>query len=336
MEYESFGKTGVRVSKLCLGTMTFGNEADEKESVAIMDRAFDGGVNFFDTADVYNRGTTEEIVGRWLGARRDEIVLATKVHFPTGKGVNERGSTRLHIVKGVEKSLRRLQTDYVDVLYLHHWDEETALEESLGALTHLVNQGKVLYCAVSNFSAWQTVEAVCTAEKHGFAPVAAIQPMYNLVKRQAESEILPMAQAKGLAVCPYSPMGAGLLTGKYQRNESGRIAINAMYKERYKNPEYREVSDRFVAYAQSKGLSPAALSVAWVARHPAVTSPIVGMRNLEQLELALGSLDIPLDEAMRKEITELSIEPPLPTDREKSHFVPVPTPVPARGNKSGK
>ena len=316
MKYVAFGKTGIRVSGLCLGTMTFGNEADEDTSQGIMDRAFDAGVTFFDTADVYTHGTTEEIVGRWLSGRRQEIVLASKVHFPTGKGVNDRGSSRLHIIQGVENSLRRLQTDYLDILYLHHWDDHTPIEESLSAMTHLVQQGKVLYCGVSNFSAWQTMKAVSCAQAAGFAPVVAVQPMYNLVKRVAEVEILPMAESEGLAVCPYSPLAAGLLTGKYHRGERGRITHHPMYRERYKDHIYMEAAGTFVDHAQSLGFSPASLAVAWVLSHPAVTSPIIGARNLEQLEGALAGCELELSEEARASIGVLTPEPPRATDRE--------------------
>lgn len=326
MRYVPFGRTGIKVSEICLGTMTFGKEADEGESIRIMERAFEAGVNFFDTADVYNRGLTEEIVGRWLGPRREQIVLASKVYFPVGKGVNERGSSRLHILRGVECSLKRLKTDWLDVLYLHHWDEDTPIEESLRAITLLVDQGKVLYAAVSNFAAWQTMKAIAVARAEGLVPIAAIQPMYNLVKRQCEVEILPMARSEGLAVCPYSPIAAGLLTGKYQRKEQGRIDVNPMYKERYKDPLYMEISTRFVRFAQERGYQPAALAVAWVTSHPDVTSAIIGARNAEQLEVALSSQAIVLNEAARDEITALSIEPPLATDRERGAFVPFPTP----------
>ena len=175
MKYVAFGNTGIRVSELCLGTMTFGNEADEDTSRAIMDRAYESGVNFFDTADVYAHGMTEEIVGRWLMGRRKDIVLASKVYFPMGDGVNDRGSSRLHILQGVENSLRRLQTDYLDVLYLHHWDDHTAIEQSLAAMDQLVGEGKVLYCAVSNFSAWQTMKAIGCTQSKGFAPIVAVQ-----------------------------------------------------------------------------------------------------------------------------------------------------------------
>lgn len=319
-----FGQTGIKVSEICLGTMTFGNEADEATSRAIMDRAFDAGVNFFDTADIYTRGTTEEIVGRWVKERRDDIVLATKVHFPTGKGVNDKGSSRRHILQGAEASLKRLQTDYVDVLYLHHWDDETPLEESLGALDHLVRQGKVHYIAVSNFSAWQTVKAIDCAQANGFAPVAALQPMYSLVKRIAEVEILPMAAHEGIAVCPYNAMAAGLLTGKYNRGETGRITVHPMYAERYKDTGYLEIAEKFCAQADKLGVLPAALAVAWVTSHPAVTSALVGARNVEQLDQALKSQEITLTPAEREAISALSPAPPLATDREAPSKLHIP------------
>ena len=324
MKYVAFGKTGIRVSELCLGTMTFGNEADEETSHTIMDRALDAGVNFIDTADVYTHGTTEEIVGRWLKPRRREIVLASKVHYPTGEGVNERGSSRLHILRGVEDSLRRLQTDYLDVVYLHHWDEHTPIEQSLSAMSHLVSQGKVLYCGVSNFSAWQTMKAIAAAEKYGWAPVVAVQPMYNLVKRIAEVEILPLAESEGLAVCPYSPLAAGLLTGKYHRGERGRISHHPMYRERYKDAGYMEAAGHFVDYAQSIGLTPAALAIAWVISHPAVTSAIIGARNLDQLEASLAGREIELNEEIRSAVSALSPAPPRATDREDPEALHIP------------
>ena len=322
MNYRYLGKTGIRVSPICLGTMTFGNEADEATSRTLLDHAFESGINFVDTADAYSGGASEEIIGRWGKDKREQIVLATKVHFPTGEGVNERGSSRLHIMRGVETSLRRLQTDHVDILYLHHWDEHTALEESMSALNDLVRQGKVLYCGVSNFSAWQTMKAICAADVRGYAPVSVIQPQYNLVKRIAEVEILPMAAHEGLGVCPYSPMAAGLLTGKYLRNEDGRITRNKMYAERYKAEEYYAVSERFVTYADELGCAPPSLAVAWVIHHPAVTSAIVGARDMTQLPMALTALDIELTPQMRAEISALAIEPPTATDRERTGFRP--------------
>lgn len=315
MEYAVFGKTGIRVSPVCLGTMTFGNEADESTSFDLMDRAFDAGVNFFDTANIYNKGLTEQIVGKWLKTRRHKLILASKVHFATGGGPNDRGSSRRHILMEVDKSLERLQTDWLDILYLHHWDSETSIEETLSAVTTLVEQGKVHYCGVSNFAAWQVMKALGVSRMRGFAPVACIQPMYNLVKRQAEVEILPMALSEGLAVCPYNPLAAGLLTGKYGRGEKGRLSENAMYQTRYGEPVYGEVAERFVGYARDKGTSPASLAVAWVMAHPAVTSAIIGARNVEQLNDTMGCLDIALAPEEWSEISCLSPEPPSATDR---------------------
>ena len=316
MKYVALANTGVRVSQLCMVKMTFGNEADEATSQAIMNRAWEQGINFFDMANIYNKGLTEEIVGRWMKPHRDRLVLASKVHFPTGDDVNARGSSRRHILMEVERSLQRLQTDRLDILYLHHWDAATALDESMRALETVVRQGKAIYIGLSNFSAWQTMKALAVAREYRFAPAVCIQPMYNLVKRQAEVEILPMALHEGLAVFPYSPIGGGLLSGKYNRGEGGRITTNPMYAERYKDSHYLDVAERFVAYAQARGLTPSALATAWVGSHPGITAPIVGARNLDQLAQALESAAIDLTPEMRDEIGALSPTPPLATDRE--------------------
>ena len=316
MDYVAFGRTGIRVSKLCLGTMTFGKEADEQTSMAIMHRVWEIGINFFDTANVYSKGRSEEIVGRWIADKREAVVLASKVHGPMGEGPNDWGSSRRNILLAVEQSLKRLNTDWLDVLYLHLWDSQAALEQSLAAMNTLVEQGKVMYCGVSNFAAWQTMKAIAITEARRLAPLACIQPMYNLVKRQVEVEILPLALAEQLAVCPCNPLAAGLLTGKYQRGQTGRLHENAMYRERYKNPQYLEVANRFVPYAASLGMSPAALALAWVSSHPAVTSTIIGARDLGQLNDNLGCLDIHLSPEARNQITALSIDPPSATDRE--------------------
>jgi aryl-alcohol dehydrogenase-like predicted oxidoreductase len=316
MDYVSFGRTGIRVSAFCMGTMTFGKEADENTSRAIMDRAWDAGINFFDTANVYNKGLTEEIVGRWAKPRRAQLVIASKVRFPVGEDPNDWGTSRRHILMSVEQSLKRLQTDWLDVLYLHRWDEATPLEESLAALNTLVEQGKVHYAAVSNFSAWQTMKAVAEARHRHQAPITGIQPMYNLLKRQAEVEIFPLAQAEGLAVCPYNPLAAGILTGKYLREEKGRLNESDMYARRYGAHAEDGVAARFVAHARERGVSPAALAVAWVAAHPAVTAPILGARSLEQLNDTLGCVDIALTPGERTDISRLSAAPPLATDRE--------------------
>ena len=309
MQYTHLGQTGVQIPKVCLGTMTFGNEADEKASFLIMDHAKDIGINFFDTADLYGNGLAEEILGRWLRGKRDQIVLASKVHFPTGDGVNDRGSSRRHIIKAVERSLRRLNTDHLDILYLHHWDEDTALEYTLSGLTTLVKQGKIRHLGVSNFSAWQTVKSIHIATVKGFAPIVCIQPMYSLIKRQAEVDILPMAASEKLAVFPYSPLGAGLLTGKYHQNETGRLHESEMYRKRFEKKQYWDIAESFTKYATTVGISPAALAVAWVASHPMVTAPVIGARDMKQLKDTLQFLDVKLSAEDRAKITALSVDP---------------------------
>ncbi len=314
-EMKVLGRTGINVSPLCLGTMTFGREADEQTSLAMLDRALDAGVNFIDTANIYGQGRSEAIVGRWLKRHRDRVVLASKVFGQMGDRPNDRGNSRSNILAAVEASLQRLQTDHLDCYYLHQWDPDTALDESLAALETLVQQGKIRYAAISNFSAWQTMKALWTAAGNGYRPVVALQPMYNLLKRQAEVEILPMAQSEQLAVCPYNPMAAGLLTGKYLDGEQGRLAENEMYRKRYGDPGYTDIVARFVAYARERNIFPGTLAVAWVMHHPAVTSTIIGARNMEQLEAVLATTDVELSTAERDQISALSPPPPLATDR---------------------
>jgi aryl-alcohol dehydrogenase-like predicted oxidoreductase len=318
VEYVYLGTTGLRVSQLALGTMTFGKEADEAMSRAIMDRALDAGINFFDTAHTYNKGVTEAIIGRWLGRRRQEIILASKVFFPADGGMNDKGSSRRNLILSTEKTLQRLQTDYVDILYLHHWDENTAIEESLMAVNTLIEQGKVHYCALSNFSAWQIMKAISVTQLCQLMPVVAVQPMYNLLKRQAEVEILPLAQYEKLAVIPYNVLGAGMLTGKYLKGESGRIEESEMYRRRYEDDIYTEVTARFVTCAEKHGHAPAALAAAWVMAHPGVTAPIIGARNLDQFEDTMRCLDIALSPEEREAISALSFTPPTATDRERA------------------
>lgn len=315
MDYTYLAKTGVQVSKYCLGTMTFGNEADEKTSIAIMDRAAEIGINFLDTANIYNSGESECILGRWLKNRREDFILATKGHFPAGSGLNDRGSSRRHLFMTVDQSLKRLQTDWIDILYLHHWDENTDICQTMDALSTLVDLGKIHYIGVSNFAAWQIMKAIAVTREKGFAPITCVQPMYNLVKRQAEVEIFPLAVEESLAIIPYNPLAAGLLTGKYQRSEPGRLVENDMYRERYKNRQYWEVAERFVQYATLRQLPPAALAMAWVNTNPAVTAPILGARNVAQLDETMKCLEINLTTEQRLRITELSVDPPLATDR---------------------
>ena len=312
------GKTGVKVSRVALGAMSFGGDADEATAGHIWRAAREAGINFIDTADVYNEGRSEEIVGRLMKGERDELVLATKAYFPTGPGANARGTSRYHLVRAVEASLRRLATDRIDLFYLHRFDDVTDLGETLRGVEDLVRAGKILYPACSNFAAWQVAHALGIARAEGFAPLVAIQPMYNLVKRTAEIEILPMAQSLGVGVIPYSPTGGGLLTGKYgvgRRPEKGRLFDSKMYETRYGNEAFFEIADRFTELAKELGHAPATLAVAWVASNPAVTSVLVGGRNVDQLAPAFAAKDVALDAATRARISALSPEPPPATDR---------------------
>jgi len=326
MEYRTLGKTGVKVSHLCLGTMSFGGDADEETSAAMFHRCREAGVNFFDTANVYADGRSEEILGTLIAGCRDEGILTSKVGFPIGEDVNARGLSRRHIMSAVEGSLKRLGTDHVDLYFLHTFDPNTPIEETLRVLDDLVRQGKILYPAASNWAAWQVATALGISAREGLARFECIQPMYSLVKRQAEVEILPLAQAEQMGVISYSPLGAGLLTGKYStmhRPEQGRLLENEMYATRYGDPTYYEVAEGFTAHAKERGVHPASLAVAWVMSHPAITAPIIGARNVEQLEASLAALDVQMTPEWRAEISALSIEPPSATDRreEKSGVV---------------
>jgi len=318
MKYKLLGSTGVKVSYLCFGTMSFGGDADEEASAAMFRRCREVGINFFDCANVYGKGRAEEILGNLIADCRDEVVITTKVYAPMGSDINSGGTSRRHILAAIEASLKRLKTDYIDLYFLHHFDRNTPLEESLRALDDLVSQGKVLYTGASNFAAWQVVKALGISAREGWAAFTCIEPMYNLVKRQAEVEILPMAQSENLGVISYSPLGGGLLTGKYgpqQRPASGRLIESKMYQNRYGEAWMYEVAQKFTHFARERGFHPAGLAVAWVAGHPAITAPILGARNLAQLEDSLKALEIPMTPELRSEISALSPEPPPATDR---------------------
>src|SRR6056297_4079132 len=253
MDHRPLGRTGVHVSSLCFGTMSFGTTADEAESARMYRAARDAGIDFFDTADVYGAGRSERILGDLMAEERDALVVASKVYGRTGPGPNDVGLSRRHVTRAVEASLRRLGTDRLDVYYVHKFDPRTPIDETLRALDDLVRRGLILYPAVSNWAAWQIEKALGASARHDLARFEAVQPMYNLIKRQAEVEILPMAAEEGLAVFPYSPVGGGFLTGKYgpgRRPDQGRLIENERYATRYGLPSYVEVADAFVAYAR--------------------------------------------------------------------------------------
>ncbi len=318
MQYKLLGRTGVKVSALVFGTMAFGGDADDQASAALFRAAMDAGINTFDCADIYGKGRSELLLGKLIGRSRDDIVLTTKAYFPTGKGPNDWGLSRYHLVRAVEASLRRLGTDYIDVFFLHRYDSMTALDETMRAVDDLVRQGKILYPAVSNFSAWQTQKAVDMCEKYGWARPVCTQPMYSAVKRQAEVEILPMAQSEGLGVLAYGPLAGGLLTGKYGKDlrpPSGRLVSNKMYRARYSDPHYYAAAEQFVGIANKAGVHPATLAVAWARTHPAVTAPIIGARTVEQMRPLLDGADYRISDDLYQEISDMWPTPPPATDR---------------------
>lgn len=317
MEYRFLGNTGVQVSELCFGTMTFGDPADEEESAAMYAACRDAGVNFFDCANIYNKGYSEEILGNLMQGHRDEIVLTSKFFFQMGEDINGRGGSRRNIVQSLEASLKRLKTDYIDLYFMHRFDPTVPLEETLRALDDMVKQGKILYIGASNYAAWQVAKALGISAANGWARFECIQPMYNLIKKHAETELLPMALSENVAVIPYNPLAGGMLTGKYGRKKDesvvGRLNDNKMYNTRYGNEDMLDIALRFVELADERGFDPVALAVAWVNAHPAVTSPILGARNVDQLQGSLKSVDINMTAELHEAISALTPPPPSAT-----------------------
>ncbi len=318
MKYKLLGATGVKVSELCFGTMSFGGDASEEEADRMFRACRERGINFFDCADVYAGGKSEQILGRVMAGERDDLVITSKCHGPTSEDINARGGNRRHIVRAVEASLKRLNTDRIDVLFMHRFDNNLPLEETLRALESVVQSGKVLYIGASNYAAWQVAKALGIAERRGWSRIDVVQPMYSLVKRQVEVEILPMALSENVGVITYSPNAAGLLSGKYgtdTRPNEGRLVADKRYAQRYSADGTYETAAAFTAFARDMGVHPVSLAAAWVGGHPAVTAPIIGARNLEQLAPALDSADIDMTPELRNEISALSVEPAPATDR---------------------
>jgi 1-deoxyxylulose-5-phosphate synthase len=305
------GRTGLNVSEICLGTMTFGNQCDEQTSFAIMDKALDAGVFFFDTADAYPlgstpemRGSTETIVGKWLKDRnkRDEIVLATKCRMQMGPGPNDGGLSRKHIISAIDASLRRLQTDYVDLYQMHQPDTETPIDETLGALDDLVRAGKVRYLGCSNFSAYQIAKALWTSDKLGYAHFVSDQPRYNMLFREIENEIVPLCLAEGLGLVTYNPLAGGFLTGRYitgQSVEQGtRFALHQagqLYQQRYWNDAHFGAVEQLRSFFAARNRRLAEVALAWVLAQPGVTSAILGASRLAQLDESLPGVNAKLD-----------------------------------------
>jgi aryl-alcohol dehydrogenase-like predicted oxidoreductase len=309
MKLRRLGRTGLKVSEICLGTMTFGHQCDEKTSFAIMDKAADKGVFFLDTADVYpvppspeTAGRTEDIVGKWLEGKRDRFVLATKCRMRVGHGPNDEGLSRRHILKAVEDSLRRLRTDYIDLYQPHSADPETPLDETLRALDDLVRQGKVRYLGCSNFAAWQVALSLGISDRHGWARFDCVQPRYNLLYREIESELLPLCRDQGVGVIAYNPLAGGFLTGKYRElgppPPGTRFALGKtgdLYRQRYWQEAQLMAVRQLQQYFQPRGKSLTQVAVAWVLTQPGITSAIVGASKPEQLDDSLAAVNLTLE-----------------------------------------
>ena len=310
MEYGNLGNAGVKVSRLCLGTMMFGGATNEQDSIEIIHRAMDDGINFIDSANVYNDGEAESILGKAVSGRRDRVVIATKVFGARGDGPNDQGNSRIHIFNEVENSLRRLDTDYIDIYILHRRDYETPLEESIDALNDLVRQGKVRYAGCSNFYGYELAKALWISDRNRFAPMAVVQPLYNIVNRDAELELFPCCREHGVGVMIYSPLARGVLAGKYlpgrtppegsrADRKDPRMMVTEVREESY------EVAQRLVPLAGAHDVTLTQFSLNWVLANPIVTSAIVGPRTMAQYEDNLGCLGWDISQKALDEIDAL-------------------------------
>lgn len=317
MEYKKLGNSNLKVSSLCLGTMTFGDGADEAMCKKLYELSRDKGINFFDCANVYAEGESEKILGKLIHSHRTEVIITTKAYYPTGKGIHDKGLGKIHLTNELEKSLKRLNTDYIDIYYMHCFDNDTPLEESLLTLNDFVKDGKIRYIGVSNFAAWQVMKAIGIAKQLNTMPITCIQPMYSLLKRQCESEILPMAESENLGVVPYSPLGGGMLSGKYlnKKTKNGRHNSSEMYKKRYEDSSNFITTEQFIKFANINNYNPVSLAIAWVNSNKSITAPIIGARNEKQLIPALASIDLKITNDMRDKISCFSTTPALATDR---------------------
>jgi aryl-alcohol dehydrogenase-like predicted oxidoreductase len=315
MDYIKFGNTGLMVSRICLGTMTYGTPTErwpwalnEEQSRPFIQKALDLGINFFDTADVYSGGISEEVVGRALRdfAKRDDYVLATKVAFPMGPGPNDKGLSRKHIMSAIDASLKRLGTDYVDLYQIHRWDANTPVEETMEALHDVVKAGKARYIGASSMYSWQFAKAQYTADLNGWTRFVSMQPYYNLVYREEEREMLPFCADQKIAVIPWSPLARGLLTGgrSKERNETERARTDAFGKSLYSDADFA-VADRVTEIAQKRGIPNAQIALAWVLSKPVITAPIVGASKTAHIDDAVAALSVKLTEEEIKQLEEV-------------------------------
>ena len=319
MQYKNLGKTGLKVSNICLGTMAFGRWIDEQASVAIIDAALENGINFIDTANYYGKGQDaeipygtgecEEIIGRALKGRRDQVVLATKVGLSMGSGKNDSGLSRTHIMREVERSLKRLQTDYIDLYQVHRFDPTTPLEETLRALDDLVHQGKVRYIGCSNFAAWQIAKAHGISEKLNLTKFISVQPQYNLLSREIEQELLPFCESEGVGVLVYSPLARGVLSGKYKHLADKPPESRAAHGERliknYFTERNFQLVNEYRALAEANGVNLSQFALAWVLNQPAVTSALIGASKVSHLTDAVQISDWKWDEKLKEQVDSL-------------------------------
>lgn len=321
MEHVRFGRTGLRVSKLCLGTMTFGFQCDDETSFAIMDTAYDAGISFFDTADVYpiggpveTIGRTEELIGRWMArdGRRDDIVLATKCFFRTGPNAWDQGNSRKNIMRAIDRSLERLGTDYVDLYQIHFFDPHTPIDETLQALSDLVRSGKVRYVGCSNTMAYQLARAIGRSEALGISRFESVQPRYNLLFRENERELFRLCDEDDVAVIPYNPLAGGLLTGKHKQGaptEGTRFTLGGageMYSERYWQDQMFASVEDLRAVAEDAGVPMTTMAIQWVLANPVVTAPIIGASRPEQLAASVAAVESPIDADVKAKLDELT------------------------------
>ncbi len=310
MEYRTLGRTGVKVAPLALGTANFADPTPEDEAQRIIDRAIDAGINLIETGNTYASGESERIIGRALkkNGKREQVLLATKAHYPVGPGPNERGNSRLHLIKACQDSLKRLQTDYIDLFQLHRHSPDIPVDETLGALTDLVRWGIVRYVGCSTHPAWKVQEALMVSELKSYVRFVSEQPPYNLLDRRIENELIPMCQANGLGILPWSPMAMGILAGRYHSMDfpkGSRAALRGgIYADRV-TPRGIEVGKQFVALAEGKGLTPSQLAILWVKDQPGITAPLIGPRTLAQLEDLLPVLEMSLDDETRRACDDL-------------------------------
>ncbi len=310
MKYRQLGNTGLKVSEICLGTMTFGHTTDEPEAKRIMEKALEAGVNFFDTANTYAGSRSEVFTGRALREHRDEVVVTTKFYNPTGSGPNDSGMSRYHIMNAIEASLRRLSMDHIDIYYIHHVDQQTPIEEMLRALDDLVRQGKVRYIGCSNYEAWRLMEALHVSESHDISRFICYQPQYSLVVRDIEIDLVPACRYKGLGIVAWSPLAGGFLSGKYRpglRSLDGtRSAEKWVFPERYFAPNADETLSELLSVSKRIGKTPAQVAIRWVLDRPGLSSAIVGARTVMQLEDNLGAVGWALDSGEADKLTEIS------------------------------